>query len=45
MKNNRLIMATFHPAALLRNPSYKSATMDDFDTLYDIAFNKNFKLD
>ena len=44
-KNNRLIMATFHPAALLRNPSYKSATMDDFDTLYDIAFNKNFKLD
>jgi DNA polymerase len=44
MKNNRLIMATFHPAALLRNPSYKPATMDDFDTLYDIAFNRNFQL-
>jgi len=44
-KNGRLIMATFHPAALLRNPAYKPATMDDFCLLYDIAYNRHFEVD
>ena len=38
-------MATFHPAALLRNPAYKPATLEDFELLYDIAYNRHFDVD
>ena len=32
-KNGTLMMGTFHPAALLRNPSQKGAALDDFQKL------------
>ena len=44
-KKGTLMMATLHPAALLRNPAYKPATMDDFCLLYDIAYNRHFEVD
>lgn len=34
-KNGTLMMGTFHPAALLRNPSQKGACLEDFLTLQD----------
>ncbi|MBR5311206.1 MAG: uracil-DNA glycosylase [Oscillospiraceae bacterium] len=32
-KDGRLVMGTFHPAAILRNPNQKPAAMDDFFAL------------
>lgn len=34
-KNGVLMMATLHPAALLRNPNYKPAAFEDFIRLHD----------
>ena len=42
--HGRLIMATFHPAALLRNPGNKAPTFSDFEKIYEIAKVKNFNL-
>ena len=33
--NGRLVMGTFHPAALLRNPNQKPAAMEDFFALQE----------
>jgi len=35
MRNNIMIMATYHPAALLRNESYKRPTWEDFKLIRD----------
>lgn len=34
-KDGRLVMGTFHPAALLRNPNQKPAAMEDFFALQE----------
>ena len=34
-KNGTLMMGTFHPAALLRNPNQKPAALEDFVALRD----------
>ena len=36
-RNGRRIMATFHPAALLRNPANRLPTLCDFELLYRIS--------
>ncbi|MBQ8995148.1 MAG: uracil-DNA glycosylase [Oscillospiraceae bacterium] len=38
----RKIMATFHPAALLRNPANKVPTFTDFEKIYEIAKQENY---
>lgn len=38
--NGRLVMATFHPAALLRNPSYKPMMEEDLRKLAALAAEK-----
>lgn len=35
-KNGTLMMGTFHPSALLRNPAQKSAALEDFQKLRDM---------
>lgn len=37
-KNGTLMMGTFHPSALLRNPAQKSAALEDFQKLREKAF-------
>ena len=34
-KDGRLVMGTFHPAAILRNPNQKPAAMEDFFALQE----------
>ncbi len=41
-KNGVLMMGTFHPAALLRNPANKGTALDDFKKLRELSLN-NFK--
>lgn len=38
MRDGRMIMATFHPAALLRNPANKIPTFLDIEKIYKIAY-------
>ncbi|MBQ8184004.1 MAG: uracil-DNA glycosylase [Clostridia bacterium] len=43
-KGNILFMGTFHPAALLRNPSNKPDALSDFQALRDKAEELNIKI-
>ncbi len=42
--NGRLITATFHPAALLRNPANKAPTFSDFEMIYRLAKIDHFQV-
>ena len=42
--NGRLITATFHPAALLRNPANKAPTFSDFEMIYKLAKIDHFQV-
>lgn len=39
-KNGIMMMGTFHPAALLRNPNYKEAALQDFMNIKSFLFAK-----
>ena len=43
-RNGRMIMGTFHPAALLRNPANKIPTLKDMEKICEIAKSNNYKI-